>query len=260
MPLKVSIEHLSKIFTDTRTDSRTEALSDINLEIYANELLCVVGPSGCGKTTLLRIVAGLEMASHGEVFLDGHGIDGPSIDRGMVFQEFAIFPWRTVTQNIAFGPEIAGIPLAKQKQIIDKCIKLVSLDGCEQKYPFQLSGGMKQRLAIARTLATDPEILLMDEPFGSLDARTRDNMQMEMLKIWHETRKTIIFVTHNIDEAIFLADRIVIMTDKPGRINKILDINMKHPRDKMASEFIGYKKEILLHMPQKNSEPFKFEH
>jgi NitT/TauT family transport system ATP-binding protein len=137
---------------------------------------------------------------------------------------------------------------------------MVSLDGCEQKYPFQLSGGMKQRLAIARTLATDPEILLMDEPFGSLDARTRDNMQMEMLKIWHETRKTIIFVTHNIDEAIFLADRIVIMTDKPGRINKILDINMKHPRDKMASEFIGYKKEILLHMPQKNSEPFKFEH
>lgn len=176
--------------------------------------------------------------------IDGHEVDGPGQERGLVFQEFALFPWRTVEQNIAFGLEIQGMPLFRRKQIVSEYIKLVRLDGNERKYPAELSGGMKQRVAIARALATNPEVLLMDEPFGSLDAQTRSTMQLELLRIWRETQKTIIFVTHDVDEAVYLSNRTVVLTARPGSIKNIFEINLTHPRDRTSEDFISYKRKI----------------
>jgi NitT/TauT family transport system ATP-binding protein len=241
---KVKIEHLSKIFVERRTGTKSEALRDVNLEVLPSELLCLLGPSGCGKTTLLKIVAGLEMPSNGVVMIDGHNVTGPGQERGLVFQEFALFPWRTVEQNVAFGLEIQGMPLFRRKQIVNEYIKLVRLEGNEHKYPAELSGGMKQRVAIARALATNPEVLLMDEPFGSLDAQTRSTMQLELLRIWRETQKTIIFVTHDVDEAVYLSNRTVVLTARPGTIKNIFEIDLKHPRDRTSENFISYKRKI----------------
>jgi len=244
MKPKVKVEHLFKTFMNKKTGVSTEALADMNLEVNAGELLCLVGPSGCGKTTLLRIVAGLEKASNGVVYVDGHEVSAPGPERGLVFQEFALFPWRSVMQNVAFGPEILGIPLSQRQYITERYIKLVGLAGTEHKYPAELSGGMKQRVAIARALANDPGILLMDEPFGSLDAQTRNLMQAELLRIWSETKKAIIFVTHNVDEAVYLADRIVVMSARPGRIKRTFEINTTRPRDRTGDSFASYKEEI----------------
>ena len=245
MKPKIKVEHLSKAFLGSEVGAHTQALLDIDLEIGDGELFCLVGPSGCGKTTFLRIIAGLETPSSGAVYLDGHIVKTPSLDRGLVFQEFALFPWRTVVGNVVFGPEILGIPLSQRKQIVDKYIKLVGLTGNEHKYPKELSGGMKQRAAIARALANNPAVLLMDEPFGSLDAQTRNLMQIELLRIWNETKKTIIFVTHSVGEAVCLADRIAVMSASPGTIKEIFEINIKHPRDRTDRNFLSYKREIL---------------
>jgi NitT/TauT family transport system ATP-binding protein len=252
MSPKVEVEHLSKVFTDKKSRLSTQALLDINLKVNAGELLCVVGPSGCGKTTLLRIIAGLEVPTGGFVYLDGRTVNAPGPERGLVFQEFALFPWRSVAQNVAFGPEILGVPGSRRQQIIDECLRLVRLTGSETKYPAELSGGMKQRVAIARALANNPGVLLMDEPFGSLDAQTRNLLQTELLRIWGETKKTIIFVTHNVDEAVYLADRIVLMTAHSGRIKDIFDITLKHPRDRTSEDFISYRREILGAFPQES--------
>jgi NitT/TauT family transport system ATP-binding protein len=243
---KVQVEHLSKSFLEKRTGTNSEALIDVNLEVNTGELLCLLGPSGCGKTTFLKIVAGLELPSSGTVFVDGHNVKGPGRERGLVFQEFALFPWRTVEQNIAFGLEIQGMPAFRRKQVVGGYIKLVRLEGSEQKYPAELSGGMKQRVAIARALATNPEVLLMDEPFGSLDAQTRSSMQLELLRIWRETQKTIIFVTHDVDEAVYLSNRTVVLTARPGSIKNIIEIDLKHPRDKNGEDFMCYKRKISL--------------
>jgi len=245
MEPKIKVAHLSKVFSDTKTGIDTQALLDIDLEVNDSELFCLVGPSGCGKTTFLRIVAGLETPSSGAVYLGGHIVNTPGPDRGLVFQEFALFPWRTVAENVVFGPEISGIPSSQRKQIANKYINLVRLAGKEHKYPKELSGGMKQRVAIARALANNPEVLLMDEPFGSLDAQTRNLMQIELLRIWNETKKTIIFVTHIVDEAIYLADRIAVMSASPGMIKEIFRINIKRPRDSTARSFRSYKRKIL---------------
>jgi NitT/TauT family transport system ATP-binding protein len=242
---KVKIENLSKTFAERRNGEACEALRDINLEVHTGELVCLLGPSGCGKTTLLRTIAGLEKQNRGTVLIDGCEVDGPGQGRGMVFQEFALFPWRTVEQNIAFGLEIQGVPASKRKQIVIEHIKLVRLEGSEHKYPAELSGGMKQRVAIARALATNPEVLLMDEPFGSLDAQTRNSMQLELLRIWRETHKTIIFVTHDVDEAVYLANRTVVLSARPGSIRNIFEIDLPHPRDKTSEEFISYKRKIV---------------
>lgn len=255
MKTKAAAEHLSKVFLDGKNGATTEALRDINLEIYSGEFLCLVGPSGCGKTTLLRIIAGLEMPSSGTFCLDGSPVTAPGPERGLVFQEFALFPWRTVAENIAFGPEIRGISEIERQRLVQKHIEMVRLVGCDYKYPAELSGGMKQRVAIARALANNPEVLLMDEPFGSLDAQTRDDMQLELLRIWQETKKTIIFVTHNVDEALFLADRVVTMSARPGKIEQIMKINLKHPRDRLADDFISYKKKVLLNLPRRSKNP-----
>ena len=244
MGSKIEIKQLSKMFIDKK-GIKTEALLDINLVVNANDLVCVVGPSGCGKSTLLRITAGLEKPSSGEVYLESHKVEAPGSERGLVFQEFALFPWRTVVGNIAFGPEVLGTPKAQRQKTIDELIKLVKLEGCKHKYPAELSGGMKQRVAIARALANNPEVLLMDEPFGALDAQTRNSMQLELIRIWDATQKTIIFVTHSVDEAVYLANKIVVMTARPGKIKMIMEINLKHPRDRTSNDFNAYRREIL---------------
>jgi NitT/TauT family transport system ATP-binding protein len=212
------------------------ALQDINLKIEENEFVCFIGPSGCGKTTLLRIVAGLEEATEGTVTLDGEPIKGPGPERGMVFQEYSLFPWRTVIDNIVFGLELKGIPSADRIAQGRQYLRMVELERFETRYPHELSGGMKQRVAIARALVNHPKALLMDEPFGALDAQTRNIMQSELLRIWQEERKTVVFVTHSVDEAIYLADRIVIMSARPGRIKDIIDIPLPRPRNRTSSE------------------------
>lgn len=212
------------------------ALQDINLNIDENEFVCFIGPSGCGKTTLLRIIAGLEEASTGTILLDGKSIKGPGPERGMVFQEYSLFPWRKVIDNIVFGLEMKGVPSAERLAQGRQYLKMVGLERFETRYPHELSGGMKQRVAIARALVNHPRALLMDEPFGALDAQTRNIMQSELLRIWQEEQETVVFVTHSVDEAIYLADRIVIMSARPGRIKDIIEIPLARPRNRTSPE------------------------
>jgi NitT/TauT family transport system ATP-binding protein len=209
------------------------------------EFVCVLGPSGCGKTTLLRIIAGLEEPTSGKILLKNKEITGPGSDRGMVFQEFGLFPWRSVRKNIEFGLEIRKIPKEERRTISDRYIDLVGLKGFETSHPNELSGGMKQRVGIARALANDPAILLMDEPFGALDAQTRNLMQKELLRIWSEMKKTVVFITHSVDEAVFVADRVVVMSARPGKIKSIFDVEWERPRDRSGVEFASLRKKIL---------------
>jgi sulfonate transport system ATP-binding protein len=218
------------------------ALKDILLTIDPGEFVCVVGGSGCGKTTLLRIIAGLEPDYDGDVFLDGKPITGTGLDRGVVFQEHRLLSWLTVRDNIAFG--IASLPPDEREREIRHYIRLVGLDGFENEYPHQLSGGMSQRVAIARALVGRPEVLLLDEPFASLDALTRMRMQQEILRIWEAERTTVVMVTHDIEEAAYLADRVVIMTPQPGTIRKILPVCLPRPRDRTDREFTRLRKSI----------------
>lgn len=240
----LSIKSLTKVFTKDSGEDFT-AIQDFNLEVEAGECICILGPSGCGKTTVLRIVAGLQKLTSGEVKVNGKDVVGPGPDRGMVFQEFALFPWRSVRRNVEFGLEIQGTDFAKRREVSDYYINLVGLKGFEDFHPYELSGGMKQRVGIARVLANDPAILLMDEPFGALDAQTRNFMQGELLRIWSETKKTILFITHSVDEAVFLADRIIVMTTKPGMVKTIYDIDLPRPRDRGDPRFIDLRKAIL---------------
>ncbi|CAB3288400.1 Nitrate transporter protein CmpC [Methanocaldococcus lauensis] len=243
MKVKLKVENLSKIFEFN--GNYVKALDNINLEVYENEFLTVMGPSGCGKTTLLRIIAGLDYPTEGRVLLDGREVKGPGADRGVVFQQYTLMPWRTVLKNVTFGLELKGIPKKERIEIAKKYIKLVGLEGFENAYPYQLSGGMQQRVAIARTLANDPEIVLMDEPFAALDAQTRNILQNELLKIWQKQKKTVFFVTHSIDEAVYLSDRVVVLTARPGRIKEIIKIDLERPRDRTSIEFLEYRKKIL---------------
>jgi NitT/TauT family transport system ATP-binding protein len=199
------------------------ALEDVSLEIPAQEFLALLGPSGCGKSTLLYLIGGFLPTEQGRILLDGNAITKPGPDRGIVFQHFALFPWKTVRANVLYGLERMGLPRQEREQRAQDFITMVGLRGFEDNYPSQLSGGMKQRTAIARTLAFDPKILLMDEPFGALDAQTRGLMQAELLNIWQRTRKTVIFVTHDVQEAVYLADRVAVMSARPGRIKALVD-------------------------------------
>jgi NitT/TauT family transport system ATP-binding protein len=241
---KLVIDNVSRTFPGVRGGAPVMALTPTNLTVAANDFITILGPSGCGKSTLLRIVAGLDRPSTGEVRLDGRRITGPGADRGMVFQSYTLFPWLTVAQNIAFGLREQGRPEAEIREIVASYIEKVGLRGFENHWPKQLSGGMQQRTAIARALANDPEILLLDEPFGALDNQTRSLMQELLLGIWERERKTVLFVTHDIEEAIFLASRVIVMSARPGRIKADLAVDLPHPRDykmKTSPEFSALK-------------------
>ena len=236
-PVKLSVENLTKRFNDL------EVLRNISTDIQRGEFVSIVGPSGCGKTTFLRIVGGLEKANSGTIKLDERIIDGPGSDRGFVFQQDNLLPWRTILANTEIGPEIGGYRSPAQRQKTLDLLKLVGLSGFENYYPRQLSGGMRQRVNLARALAVDPDLLLMDEPFSALDAQTREIMQTELLRIWEEGRKTVLFVTHQIDEAVYLSDRVFVFARRPGRINEIVNIDLPRPRPlsmKRTPEFVAY--------------------
>jgi NitT/TauT family transport system ATP-binding protein len=226
--VKVLIDHISKVYKD-RGGGRIEALRDITFAIEENEFVVVVGPSGCGKTTLLNIIAGLLSPSSGQVIIEGSQIDSRP-HTAIVFQEFALFPWRTALKNIVYGLEEQGLKRPEQLEIAQKYVAMVGLQGFENKYPHQLSGGMKQRVAIARALATDPLLLMMDEPFSALDAQTRILMQYEISRIWDEAHKSFLYITHHIQEAVFLGDRVVILSRRPGKILDIVHIDLPRPR------------------------------
>jgi ABC-type nitrate/sulfonate/bicarbonate transport system ATPase subunit len=224
------MESLLKIRGVERRFDKTLALSATDLDVAENDFITILGPSGCGKSTLLRIVAGLDRQTAGEVLLDGQRIDGPGADRGMVFQSYTLFPWLTVRDNVCFGLVERGVPRAQQLEIADAFLNKVGLRGFEHHFPKQLSGGMQQRVAIARALANDPRMLLMDEPFGALDHQTRELMQELLLGIWEGERKTVLFVTHDIDEAVFMGSRVVVMSARPGRIKLDRRVDIPHPR------------------------------
>jgi len=225
----IAIERLSKAFETTRR-ARHLALADVSLDVAEGEFVSILGPSGCGKSTLLYIVGGFVPPSEGTVAVNGKAVTGPGPDRGPVFQEFALFPWKTVLGNVMYGPLERGMAKSKAEEKARALIALVHLTGYENFYPKELSGGMKQRVAIARTLAYGPSILLMDEPFGALDAHTRTGMQHELLEIWERDRKTVLFVTHSVEEAVFLSDRVVVLTRSPGRIKETVRIDLPRPR------------------------------
>lgn len=241
---KIKIENLRKVF-EVRGGGNVVALNDVSFSVREGEFVCIVGPSGCGKTTLLKIIAGLERPTSGVVTLDGKPVSGPGRDRCMVFQEYALFPWRTVLKNITFGLENLGIPKEERLKIAKRYIELVGLRGFEDRYPHELSGGMKQRVGIARALAIEPEVLLMDEPFGSLDAQTRNMLQKELLEIWEKTQKTILFVTHSVDEAVFLADKIVVLSARPAVVKEILEVDLSRMRDRTSQEFNEVRSKVL---------------
>jgi NitT/TauT family transport system ATP-binding protein len=212
------------------------AVSDVNLEVADGEFVCLLGPSGCGKTTLLRLAAGLDSPTSGELLLDGKRIEGVNKECGFVFQEYVLFPWRTVKGNIEFGPEVKGMRKEERERISRYYIELVGLSGFESHYPHELSGGMKQRVGIARAYANNPKLLLMDEPFGALDAQTRNLMQAELLRIWEKEHISALFVTHSVDEAVYLADRIAVMTARPGTVKEVFDVNLPRPRVRTSLE------------------------
>jgi NitT/TauT family transport system ATP-binding protein len=233
---------VNKIFRTA--DKDVVALQDINLTVAQGEFVCLLGPSGCGKSTLLNAIAGFSLPSSGTIKVDGKLVTAPGPDRGMVFQEYALFPWMTVAENVAFGLDIKGLPRAAIREKVDALLAKLGLTDFAQRFPKDLSGGMRQRVAIARVLALDSPILLMDEPFGALDALTRRTLQDELLRIWAEFKKTIIFVTHSIEESIYLADRVVVMTYRPGTIKRDQRIELPRPRDPAASAFNELKREF----------------
>ncbi|MEI7803769.1 MAG: ABC transporter ATP-binding protein [Hyphomicrobiales bacterium] len=220
-----------------------------SFDIDTSEFLCLVGPSGCGKSTLLNIIAGFIHPTGGEIRIGGKAVTGHGMDRGVVFQDFAqLFPWRTALGNVAFGLEMKGVPKEEREQTAFKQLQLVKLEKFANAYPHHLSGGMQQRVAIARALAYNPAVLLMDEPFAALDALTRDDMQRLLADVWRETRKTVIYVTHNVAEAVYLADRVVVMTPHPGTVKIEVPIKLKRPRDPLSIEFLEFQKELLHHL------------
>jgi NitT/TauT family transport system ATP-binding protein len=249
----LELKQLGKVFSGPQGD--TEALRGIDLKVHRREFVCVIGPSGCGKSTLIRILAGLEKASSGEVLLDGAPVKGPCRDRGMVFQSYSLFPWLTVKGNVMFGPQVAGSSRTMAESHAREWLEVVGLSKFADAYPHQLSGGMRQRVAIARALANKPRILLMDEPFGALDAQTRAKMQKHLLDIWRNVDVTVLFITHDLDEAVYLADRILVLKAHPGEVQELIEVPVPRPRSVQqvtGAEFQATKAHIeqLIHPPQ----------
>src|ERR671924_301338 len=228
------------------------AVVDVDFDIEASEFLCIVGPSGCGKSTLLNVIAGFLLPTAGEIRIGGQPVTGHGLDRGVVFQDFAqLFPWRTALGNVTFGLEMKGMGKAERERIALEQLRLVKLEKFARSYPHHLSGGMQQRVAIARALAYNPSVLLMDEPFAALDALTRDEMQLLLAEVWRDTRKTVVYVTHNVAEAVYLADRVVVMTPHPGTVKTELRIALPRPRDPLSVQFLEHQKMLLRHLTQK---------
>ena len=251
-PVVLDVRGLGKIYQSRAGE--TVALEDISFQTHRREFCCVLGPSGCGKSTLIRILAGLEQPSSGQVLLDGKPVTGPGADRGMVFQGYTLFPWLTVKKNVMFGLSLRGMSSTQAEQEARSWISMVGLSRFENAYPAQLSGGMKQRVAIARSLANQPRILLMDEPFGALDAQTRCQMQAHLLEIWKNVDVTILFITHDLEEAIYLADRILVLKAHPGRVDELIEVPVPHPRSAaqfLSPAFLATKKRLeeLIHPP-----------
>lgn len=253
----ISVEGVSKTY-ELKDESSSFALEKVNLSVEEGKFICLLGPSGCGKTTLLNMIAGFDKPSTGAIKINGNDVSQPSIDRIAIFQNFGLLPWRTVIKNVELGLESKGFDEKKRREIAEEYLKLVGLSDYKKHHPNQLSGGMQQRIAIARALAVDPEILLMDEPFGSLDAMTRMTMQNEIERIWQEKKKTIIFVTHDIEEAVFLADIIVVMTAGPGKVKKIIDVPLARKRDRTSYDFLVIRDEVFREFELKSSD--KIEH
>jgi NitT/TauT family transport system ATP-binding protein len=243
MPGRIDCERVWKTYV-TADAKEIVALEDLSLDIQAQEFLTLLGPSGCGKSTLLNILAGFEAADEGNVLLDGKAIVRPGPDRGVVFQDYALFPWLTAQQNVEYGLREKGLRKVALLERARFFITMVGLTGFERRYPHELSGGMRQRVALARSLAIDPQILLMDEPFAAVDAQTRLILQEELQRIWMQTKKTVVFVTHSVDEAIFLSDRVTVMTARPGKVKAIVQIDLPRPRDPTSDSFNEYRRKI----------------
>lgn len=254
---KILAEHIDKIYTSGKKS--TKAIEDASIDIQDNDFVCIVGPSGCGKSTLLRMLAGLDFPTNGNIIVNDRKVTGPGPDRGMVFQTYTLFPWMSVEDNIKFGLKLKKMPKDKQEEIANRYLKIIGLEKFAKSYPKELSGGMKQRVAIARALANQPEVLLMDEPFGALDPHTKSMMQLLMREIWEKEHPTVVFITHDIDEAVFLANKIYVMSARPGKIMKEVNVYLPHKRTlelKDSTEFIKIRKDInsLLYSSKKNVE------
>lgn len=252
---KIGVEHIDKVYTSKQKSIK--AIEDVSIDIHDNDFVCVVGPSGCGKSTLLRMLAGLDFPTAGRIIISDRLVTGPGADRGMVFQSYTLFPWMTVEDNIKFGPNLKGLPEEEQDAIAQRYLETIGLQKFAKAYPKELSGGMKQRVAIARALANQPEVLLMDEPFGALDPHTKSMMQLLLREIWEKENPTVVFITHDIDEAVFLANKVYVMSARPGKIKKLVNIYLPHKRDldlKDTPEFIKIRKSIndLLYAEQGN--------
>ena len=246
----IELRNVSLIY-DTPA-GRVPGVADVSFGIEPSEFLCIVGPSGCGKSTLLNMIAGFLQPTDGEIHIGGRPVAGAGLDRGVVFQDFAqLFPWRTALGNVAFGLEMKGMPKAEREALARRQLSLVKLDRFVDSYPHHLSGGMQQRVAIARALAYNPAVLLMDEPFAALDALTRDEMQRLLAEVWRDTRKTVVYVTHNVAEAVYLADRVVVMTPHPGTVKTEVPIRLTRPRDPLSLAFIEHQKELLRHLGER---------
>ena len=245
----IEVNNVSLVY-DTSAGQVT-GVHEASFGMEESEFLCIVGPSGCGKSTLLNIIAGFLAPTSGEIRIGGKIVTGHGLDRGIVFQDFAqLFPWRTALENVAFGLEMKGVPKAEREEIALQQLQLVKLEKFARAYPHHLSGGMQQRVAIARALAYNPAVLLMDEPFAALDALTRDEMQRLLAEVWRETRKTVIYVTHNVAEAVYLADRVVVMTPHPGTVKTEVPIRLSRPRDALSVEFLEHQKQLMRHLSE----------
>ncbi len=245
--LQIELRHITLDYESAETP--VTALQGVSFSVEASEFLCVVGQSGCGKTTMLNIIAGFLKPTKGEILIGGKPVSGKGLDRGIVFQDFAqLFPWRTAQRNVEFGLEMKGISKEEREEIALRFLRLVNLEKFARSYPHELSGGMQQRVAIARALAYNPAVLLMDEPFAALDALTREEMQRFLVDVWRETRKTVIYVTHNVAEAVYLGDRIIVLSPHPGTIRAQVKIALPRPRDTLSVEFLEFQKEIVSHI------------
>lgn len=236
-----TVKNVSKVYDG---DLPTITLQHINLQVRDGEFLCILGPSGCGKSTLLELLAGLQLPTEGEILLDGAKVKGPTRGSGVVFQDASLYPWRTISQNVGLGLELGGMKKTERQTLVDKYLNMVGLQGFGSKYPHHLSGGMRQRAGIARALVSSPNILLMDEPFGAVDHLTRLQLQLDLLRIWQEEKKTVVFVTHDVSEAVFLADRVVLLSPRPGRIHHIFDVPHERPRKREDASLLKIQNDI----------------